>query len=58
MDLYKQKQTFMVLRICTLQDMTDKLTEVGRRYKIKTNVVKTEEFSTGHDWIMQNISAI
>ena len=58
MDLYKQKQTFMILRICTLQDMTGKLTEVGRRYRIKMNVVKTKEISIVHDWIMQNISAI
>jgi hypothetical protein len=58
MDLYKQKQTFMILRICTLQDMTGKLTEVGRRYRIKMNMVKTKEISIVHDWIMLNISAI
>jgi hypothetical protein len=58
MDLYKQKQTFVILRICKLQGMTGKLTEDGRRCRIKTNVVKTKEISTGHDWIMKNISAI
>jgi len=52
MDLYKQKQTFMILRIYTLQDMTGKLTEVGRHYIMKMNVVKAKEISIGHDWTM------
>jgi hypothetical protein len=38
--------------------MTGKLTEDGRRCRIKMNVVKTKEISIGHDWIMKNISAI
>jgi hypothetical protein len=34
MDRYNKKQTLIIY---TLQDMTGKLTEVGRRYKTKIN---------------------
>ena len=38
--------------------MTGKLNEIGRCCRIKMNMIKTKEISIGHDWIMQNISAI